>query len=313
MFEENNKYAEELLYCKDIKETETEKIYTFKDGKVLHLDKDTKICSEVTNGFVKTQKDGFFGAVVFYDERQIKEFESTEKNLRIDCKNNIDKINRDYEKSQEKLAIERKISEVNDAIQNVKELESSIQDSDSAEKIGEVLDEFARINNYIVNTYTSHRKYYGLDNNERLYDKHQPFPQSFSFKQNNKEYEIVLQYTPYVGKLEGYQIKIDGNLLYDNGMFIQNVELGKNLSDFLRDFYHKKVEELNEQLTDLKNVYDKKIEDLKKEQEQKIDELNNRKEQGYIIIEPKYNATFLGNDSIRFEDNESIYFYDRRY
>ena len=114
MFDENVKYADELIYCKSIVEDETGKTYTFEDGRTIHLDKDTKIISKPIDGKVKIEKNGKIGLIVFYTDTHLKEFENQIKIREEVEQREIKDAEKDKEETIE--SIENKIEKIEKSI-----------------------------------------------------------------------------------------------------------------------------------------------------------------------------------------------------
>lgn len=120
MFEENVKFADELIFCKEITEDETGKNYVFENGEKLHLDKDTKICSDLVDRKIKIEKNGKYGVAVFYGDTIIEEYESR-----------IANENRQYD-SEEKEYIfnyDEKIREINEREERINQRLEDINQS----------------------------------------------------------------------------------------------------------------------------------------------------------------------------------------
>ena len=167
MFEENGKFADELVFCKDIKEDETGKTYTFENGETIHLDKDTKICSDLIDRKVKTVKNGKYGAVVLYNNSIIKEYKEEIDNIEKEYKEKKDEIIKEYDYSMKEINNkERRLNE------ELKILDNGLSNVNKEEK--EYFDELNKYLNLIIdarnNLEENYKKFFNkeLDNDISL-------------------------------------------------------------------------------------------------------------------------------------------------
>lgn len=268
MFEENEKFTEEFMICKDIvdiQENDDLKIYTFSNGKKVELDKDYEVCGELKNNKIKIKKNELYGIIQFYD------FNYEINDTKEETKKMIEKLENNYE--IELNNYERKNN------RNLIEIANRFND-DKKNNI-ELLYKFFYEIGYGTYQY----------NDKKIEIKH-GYGHNYDYNIEEVYYDGNLVFSKERNVPEGRILKNDVGLFYNE------------LLDFANNF----IKELIIEEKMYKDKLDKDISEIRIKEKEKLDILYQKKEKGYYIIEPKYEELFhYSDDIILAKDEKKLY------